>query len=76
MQSALVWPNSINCEAESVGAAVNRFAYENGGYKPDYVTLKKDALILTLVWATIVGAAIGRVIFSLTTGTYFWGFLF
>lgn len=56
--------------------AFNRFAYENGGYKPDYVTLKQEALILTLTWSAIVLTVGGRVAWSLATGNDFWGFLY
>lgn len=56
--------------------AVNRLAYQNGGYKPDYVTLRQDALILTLTWSAIVFTITGRVAWSLYTGNDFWGFIY
>jgi hypothetical protein len=55
--------------------AYNRLAEQNGGYKPDYVTLKTNALIKTLVWSVIVVFFASRTVVSLTTGEDFYGFL-
>ena len=56
--------------------AVNRFAADNGGYKPDYVTLKKEAVALTLTWSAIVLTIASRVAWSLYTGNDFWQFVY
>ena len=55
--------------------AFNRLTYEKGGYKPDYVTLKKDAIILTVTWSAIVVTVASRVGWSLATGNDFWSFI-
>jgi hypothetical protein len=55
--------------------AYNRLAEQNGGYKPDYVTLKTESLIKTLVWSVIVVFFASRTVVSLTTGEDFYNFL-
>ena len=56
--------------------AFNRIASEKkGGYKPDYVTLKQDAIILTTIWSAIVVTISTRVVWSLSTGNDFWSFI-
>lgn len=55
--------------------AYNRLQAEKGAYQPDYVTLKTDALVLTLVWSAIVFTVAGRAGWALITGGDFWSFL-
>ena len=47
---------------------------EKRGIKRDYVTLDKKALLLTLVWSTIVLTVGGRAVYSLVNGVDFWLF--
>lgn len=57
--------------------AYNRLAAEKkGGYQPDYVTLKKEAVALTLTWSAIVLTIVSRVGWSLYTGNDFWQFVY
>ena len=56
--------------------AFNRIAAQNGGYKPDYVTLKTDALILTLCWSAVVAVVGSRAGWALYTGNDFWSFIY
>jgi hypothetical protein len=47
--------------------AINRFeAQRNGGYQPDYVTLRTKDVVLTLTWSIVLFTYIGRAIFVLT----------
>ena len=55
--------------------AYNRLTWENGGYKPDYVTLKQEAVVLTVTWSAIVLTIASRVVWSLSTGNDFWSFV-
>lgn len=41
----------------------------------DYTSIDSKQLTLTLIWAAVVFASIGRSAFSLSTDTPFWSFL-
>uniref|UniRef100_A0A7S1UUM2 PSI-F n=1 Tax=Grammatophora oceanica TaxID=210454 RepID=A0A7S1UUM2_9STRA len=53
----------------------NRLQAEKGGYKPDYVTIKKDQIALRLVWSSVVFAFLGRAIYCYNTGDSFYAIL-
>jgi hypothetical protein len=54
--------------------AFDRMEAQKRGVKLDYVTLDPKAIVLTLVWSTIVFAVLGRAIVALSSGTNFWAF--
>jgi len=54
---------------------MNRFMEEKKGIKVDYVTLKKEQVVLTLAWSAIVAAAAGRLVYALSVGENFWAFV-
>jgi hypothetical protein len=55
--------------------AFERFESKRTGIKRNYTEINQGNLILTLVWAGIVGALATRAAYSLQTGEYFWSFI-
>lgn len=56
--------------------AYNRFEEEKKGIKYDYVTLRTKDIALTVTWGSFITFLIGRLVYSIVTGIYFWGFLY
>jgi hypothetical protein len=55
--------------------AYQRYEDEKRGIVRDYASIDSKQLSLTLTWAAVVFASIGRSVFSLSTDTPFWSFL-
>lgn len=55
--------------------AYQRYEDEKRGVVRDYTSIDSKQLSLTLIWAAVVFASIGRSVFSLSTDTPFWSFL-
>ena len=47
---------------------------EKRGVKYNYTNLQPKEIVLVLVWSTIVGAVVGRALYSLATGVDFVSF--
>jgi hypothetical protein len=54
--------------------AYNRMDEERKGYKVDYVTIDKNQVALSAVWAIAVAAIASRVVYSIANGEDFYAF--
>jgi hypothetical protein len=54
--------------------AYNRMQEDTKGTKVDYVTLKQEQIILTVVWSTFVLAIVGRAVYAVSNGVDFYAF--
>jgi len=56
--------------------AFSRYEEQKTGYKRDYTSINQKQVALTLTWASVVLTALGRAGYSLSTGEYYWSFLY
>jgi hypothetical protein len=54
--------------------AYNRMDEERKGYKVDYVTIDKNQIALSAVWALAVAAIASRAVYAITHGEDFYAF--